>query len=341
MPPYVPLLPPAPRVCIVLLTGLGDVVLGLPLATAIRRAHPRAHITWVAEPMPAQVLEPHAAIDRVVVFEKRRGWRGVLDLRRKLAGERFDVTLNLNIYFKSVWPVLLAGGRVRLGFERGRARDGTWLVANRHLPAGPRRHTLDMFLEFAAALGIDAHPLEFGLALTAAEQAARDAFRAEVGGEYAALVPASGNRHKDWPVERTAAVADALQREHGLRSVLVGGPGARETAVAKEIVARAQTPPVWALGDGVRRLVWLIDGARLVISPDSGPVHIARALERPVIGLYGHTNPWRVGPYRRYQELWIDAYTDGQPDPSNFEPKAGRMERITVADVLEKVSCAL
>lgn len=337
MPP----LPEAPRVCIVLLTGLGDVVMGLPLASAIRRARPRAHITWVAEPMPAQVLVSHPAIDRIVVFEKRRGWRGVRDLRRQLAGERFDLTLNLNIYFKSIWPVLFAGGRVRLGFERGRARDGTWLFSNRHLPRRPRRHTLDMFLEFAEALGIEAEPLDFGLALTGAERVARDAFRAEVGGEYAALVPASANRNKDWPAERMAAVADGLHERFGLRSVLVGGPGAREKAIAREIVERARVQPVWALGDGVRHLLWLIDGAKLLISPDSGPVHMARALEKPVVGLYGHTNPWRVGPYRWCESLWLDAYTDGEPDPSNFEPKGGRMERITVAEVLEKVACAL
>ena len=80
----------------------------------------------------------------------------------------------------------------------------------------------------------------------------------------------------------------------------------------------------------------------MVIAPDTGPVHIARALEVPVIGLYGHTNPWRVGPWRKYEDLWVDAYTDpGEaPDPSNFTPKLERMERITAAEVLERVERA-
>jgi heptosyltransferase I len=104
----------------------------------------------------------------------------------------------------------------------------------------------------------------------------------------------------------------------------------------------ARHKPVWALGDSIRRLTWLIDGCRLVIAPDTGPVHIARALEVPVIGLYGHTNPWRVGPYRKYEDLWIDRYNEpgDAPDPSLFDPKHGRMELIEVSDVLEKVACA-
>ncbi|HET6765139.1 MAG TPA: glycosyltransferase family 9 protein, partial [Longimicrobiaceae bacterium] len=86
-------------------------------------------------------------------------------------------------------------------------------------------------------------------------------------------------------------------------------------------------------------LVWQVDGCDLLIAPDTGPVHIARALGVPVVGLYGHTNPWRVGPYRRYQDLWVDRYTDeGEaPDASRWDPKLDRMGQITVDDVLDRV----
>lgn len=338
-----PPLPEAPRICIVLLTGLGDVVMGLPLVNAIKRARPEAHITWVVEPMPSAVLAPHPAIDRVVVFEKQRGWRGVVQLRRELARERFDLTINLNIYFKSAWPTLLSRAPVRLGFERGRAKDLTWLATNIHPPRRSRQHTLDMFLEFATLLGIAAEPLQFGLQITPAERAAQRSFiDSRLGGErYVAVVPASANRNKDWIPSRMAEVADRIFEEHGLRSVLIGGPGARERALAQEIEGAAKHPIVNAMGDGVRRLLWLIEGADLLISPDSGPVHIARALAKPVVGLYGHTNPWRVGPYRWCTSAWVDAYTDGEPDPANFEPKGGRMASITAAMVVERASGVL
>lgn len=276
-----------------------------------------------------------------MVFRKQDGWRGVQRLARELGGERFDLTLNLNVYFKSLWPTVLSRGRLRLGFERGRAKDLTWLAANRHLPPRPRRHTQDMFLEFPAALGIPSPPFDYRLQITPAERAAQQAFRERVGGRYVALVAASANRNKDWLPEPMARVADAVHEEFGLRAVLAGGPGARETALAREIESLAQHKPAWGLGDGVRRLLWLIGGAEVLVAPDTGPVHMARALEVPVIGLYGHTNPWRVGPYRWCEDLWIDRYTDGEPDPSNFTPKGGRMAQITAEDVIERLRRAL
>jgi heptosyltransferase I len=338
-------IPSGAHLCVVLLTGLGDVIHGLPIVNAIRRARPDCRITWVAEPMPASVLEPHPAIDRVVVFHKKEGLRGVQQLRRDLGGERFDITLDFNIYFKSVFPVLFSGAPVRVGFDRGRARDGVWLFNNRHLEANPRAHTQDMFLEFLDVLGIPRpDPLEWRLVLTAEEQLAQDRFFAEYGGRpIAAVVPASANARKDWVPERYVELVDRLDREFGLLPMLLGGPGTRETEVARLVAEGALTDVVWAMGDGVRRLLWLIERSRIVIAPDTGPVHIARALGVPVVGLYGHTNPWRVGPYRAFQDLWVDRYNqpDETPDASRATPKHGRMDLITTDDVIERVRHAL
>lgn len=330
-------------VCIVLLTGLGDVVMGLAVANALKRRHPSVRITWVVEPMPSAVLRPHPAIDEVVVYEKSRGGPGVRDLRRALAGRSFDLTLNLNIYFKSLWPTLFSRAPRRLGFGRDRARDGVWLAANEHLPPRPRAHTQDMFLEFLEYLGVEPEPVEWRLAITEEERRAQAAMFAPFADRpVVAVVPATAMAKKDWLPERFARVVDTLELEMGYRVVLVGGPGERETRIAREIMAATRSEPVWGLGDGVRRLVWMLEGSRLVIAPDTGPVHIARVLDVPVIGLYGHTNPWRVGPYRKFQDLWVDAYTDpGEaPDPSRFDPKLGRMERITARDVLDRVERA-
>jgi heptosyltransferase I len=334
---------PPGSICIVLLTGLGDVVMGLPVANALRARFPAARITWVAEPTPSAALLHHPAIDDVIVYRKQRGWAGVRDLRRAMAARRFDVTLNLNVYFKSIWPTWFSRAPRRVGFDRDRARDGVWLFANDRLPARPRRHTLDMFLEFPEHLGVREPAVEWRLPITEEERRQQRAFFERLGERpVAAIVPASANARKDWLADRWAAVAGALEHDFGYRTLLVGGPGDRETAIAREISARTGGAPVWALGDGVRRLFWLLEGSDLVIAPDTGPVHVARAFEVPVIGLYGHTNPWRVGPYRKYQDLWVDRYTDAgeTPDPGAFDPKWGRMEEITVEDVLDRVDRA-
>lgn len=335
---------PPPRICIVLLSGIGDVVHGLPVVNAIRRARPDARITWVVEPPSAPLLAPHPSIDRVVVFRKREGVRGVARLRHELGTESYDLTLNLNVYTKSVFPTVLSGAPVRLGFDRARAAEGVWLFSTHRLPPGPRRHTQDLFLEFLDVLGVEREPLEWRLEPTAAERAEADGFVELHGaGPYVALVPASANRKKDWLPDRMAAVVDALWEAHGLRTLLVGGTGERETRVADAIVARSAHAPVRALGPGLRRLLWLLPLSRFVIAPDTGPVHVARALGVPVVGLYGHTNPWRVGPYRAYEDLWVDRYNEpgSPPDASLREPKLGRMEAITVGDVMERAEAAL
>lgn len=331
------------RICIVLLTGLGDVVMGLPLANALKAADPDRRITWVAEPMPAGALAEHPAVDDVVVYRKRDGLRGIVALRRDLASRDVDLTLNLQVYFKSVWPTLLSRAPVRVGFDRDRARDGVWLTANRRLPRRPRRHTADMFLEFADFLGCGDVPLEWRLTLSAAErEEQRHYFEALGGRPVVAIAPASGMAPKDWIPERFAAVVDALEHDFGFRTMLVGGPGERERSTARRIMELASARPIDAMGDSVRRLIWLIGGSDLLIAPDTGPVHVARAWDVPVIGRYGHTNPYRVGPFRKYQDLWVDRYTEpGAPgDPSSAEPKDGRMARITVSDVLERVERA-
>jgi heptosyltransferase I len=95
------------------------------------------------------------------------------------------------------------------------------------------------------------------------------------------------------------------------------------------------------MGDSVRRMSCIVGASDLVLAPDTGPVHVARALGVPVIGIYGHTNPWRVGPWRAFEDLWVDHYTEGSPDPSRFEPKWNVMPTIRAGEVIGKVRLAV
>ena len=336
---------PSRRVCIVLLTGLGDVVQGLPVANALKDDDPTRHITWVVEPMPRPVIDPHPSVDEVIVYEKKKGWRGVAELRKKLAGKRFDLTLNMNVYFKSVWPTLLSRAPHRLGFDRGRSFDYVWLASNHHLSPRPLGHTQDAALEFLEHLGIPVATPEYRILITPEERAAQAEFFGRLDGRpVVSLVPASAIRRKDWFPDRYARLVDALAADFGFRAMLIGGRGEREVAIAREIMDLSSAKPIWAMGDPIRTMIWQIDGSALVIAPDTGPLHLARALEVPGIGLFGHTNPWRCGPYGEpYRELWIDRWTDdgAAPDPGQRHPKHGRMERITVDDVLQRVQLAV
>lgn len=335
----------SPHICIVLLTGLGDVVHGLPLVNAIRDANPHARITWVAEPMPASFLAGHSSIDRLVVYKRSEGIRGLRQLRQDLkAGEPVDVTLNLNVYLKSIWPTLFSGARRRIGFDRARSFEGVWLASNERLKPSPRVHTADMFLEFAKHLSIPVAKPEWRIEFSPEELREQQEFFTKFDGKpVATIIPATATIKKDWLPERWAHVATALERDFGFSVVVAGGPGEREQAAAQEIMTKSSAKVRSGMSNSVRRLAWILGGSDLVLAPDTGPVHIARALNVPVIGLYGHTNPWRVGPWRAYQDLWIDHYTDEgeEPDVSDRRPKWERMPTITVDEVLDRVTRAV
>jgi heptosyltransferase I len=332
------------RVCIVLLSGIGDVVHGLPLALDVKDRNPAHEVIWVAEPAPAEVLRHHPAVDRVVVYRTRDGLAGLRALRRAMSGVDADLTLNVQRYFKSVWPTVLSGAPLRVGLPPSKTRDGVRLFSTHLLAETPWKHSQDLFLDFRWALGVPrAAPVRWQIAFSAKEIGAREAFFAALGERaVASLVVGSANPKKDWPAERCAELADALAEDHGFRVLLLGGPSARERAAADRVLARARTQPVDGLGDSVRDLMSRIAGSALVVAPDTGPLHVAHALGVPVIGLFAHTNPWRVGPWERFRDLVVDRYTEpgAEPDPAAYLPKDGRMHTITVRDVLEKVEVA-
>jgi heptosyltransferase I len=342
------------RVCLVLLSGIGDVVHGLPLVNALKRDDPERRITWIAERTPSALLEPHPSVDEVIHFDRRRGLRDVLRLRRVLRDREFDVVLDAGIYFKTAIPTFLARAPHKVGYGPDRAGDLVWLLHGHPLPPRGPRHRQEMYLELVEYLGIDPHPLEWRIRITDEEREAQRRFFHELCSDrVAGMVTTSAMPPKDWRIALFAQLAARLEHELGFRVVLLGGPGAREAERARGVAAETDVDVVWALGPDLRRLVYLIDGCDLLIAPDTGPLHIARALETPVIGLYGHTDPRRAGPYGRYEELVVDRYNlDAEGVPYSgavgreHPARAGgrgsaRMELIEVDDVMRKVELAM
>ena len=335
---------PLRRVCVVMMSAVGDAVHVLPVLVALKRLAPDAHVTWVLQPGPAALVRGHPCVDDVVLFERAKGLAAYGDVRRALAararalGGPFDVSLNLQVYFKAGLVSALAPARVKLGFDRARARDLNWLFTNAKVPPHPVQHVQDQYFEFLSALGVPHEPVAWRLGPYADERAWQREFFAPFGRPAAAIVVATSKPEKDWAPERWARVCDALQTEYGLQPVLVGGRSPRELAAEAVIRREARLPVVSALGSGLRRLVAILDGSALVLTPDTGPLHVSVALGRPTVSLIAYSNPKRVGPYRRFHDLVIDAYGDpGEDYPPSMESRPGRMGRITVEQVLAKV----
>jgi heptosyltransferase I len=329
---------PLRRVCIVMMSAVGDAVHVLPLVNALKRHSSGVHITWILQPGPASLVRGHRSVDDILIFDRAKGVRAFADMRQMLASRQFDLVINLQVYFKAGIVTRFTHAPIKLGFDRARARDFNWLFTTHRIPPHVQQHVQDQYFEFLTALNIPHEPVEWDLGPWPAERVWQREFFAQFDRPTAAIVVATSKPQKDWMPERWAEVVDALWHDFGLQPVLVGGQSERERHAEQVIMQRARHKPHSALGSGLRNLVGILDGSSLSLAPDTGPLHMAVALDRPIISLLGYTNPRRTGPYRKFHDLIIDAYGDeGETYPISMENRPDRMPRISVRDVLDRV----
>ena len=337
--------PPPREICIVMLSALGDTVHVLPVANALKRAWPETRITWVIQPIPYQLVSGHPAIDEFVVFERTKGlkaWHSFRDVTQVLGNQKFDLLLGLQVYLKAGILTALIQSKVKLGFDRARARDMQWLFTNRRIPQHAPQHVQDQYFEFLHFIGVNPKPSNWDLQLSDSEKEAQAAFFSRIGKRTCAVVVATSKRAKNWTSDGYARVLEEVESTHGLTPVIIGGPSTVERAIAHKIMTSTKATVLDTLGNNIRKLVWILEGSSLLISPDTGPLHISRALGTPVVSLFGHTNPNRSGPYRAFRDLIVNGYEQHSREeyPAIHEYRDG-MKHVTVDNVLEKVSLAL
>ena len=329
-----PLSPSATKIGIVMMSAVGDAVHVMPVIHALKAHAPSARISWVLQPGPATLVRGHPLVDDIVIFDRARGWRAFLDVRRELQRRSFDVVLALQVYFKAGLVTHFTQSPIKLGFDRARARDANWLFTTHRIAPHVGQHVQDQYFEFLDALKVPHGAPQWTLGPWNDEERAwqRD-FVQQFDRPIAPIVIATSKAAKDWMPERWAAVCHILWTEFGLQPVLVGGRSARELA-AEAIILRDAPIAHSALGCGLRKLSAILDGAAVALSPDTGPLHLAIALRTPVISLVGYTNPKRVGPYDFAHDLMIDTYGEpGEDYPIDMSYRLDRMPRIAVDDV--------
>jgi len=336
---------PNPRVAIVMLSAIGDAVHVLPVVNALRRAAPGMKLTWVIQPVPHRLVYNHAAVDEFIIFTRRRGLRGIgsfAGTRSELRRHRFDLVIDLQVYFKAGLLTGFARAPVKLGFDRRRARDFNWLFTTHRIPPHENQHVQDQYFEFLDTLGVAWDPPEWGIVITDEEREEQRRFFEQIDKPVCAVVLGTSKPRKDWPPARYARLLEAIEGDFGYQTVIIGGPSAGERATAAKVLGLTRAQPLNELGDSVRRLAYLIDGSDLLVSPDTGPLHVSRALQTPVVGLYGYTNPKRTGPYRKYEDLIVDGYAryPGEDYPVATEYRPDGMGRITVEMVRKKLELA-
>lgn len=332
-------------VCLLRLSALGDTCHVIPLLRTLQTAWPACKFTWIIGRNEARLMSLLDDVE-LVTMDKRGGLRAYRELSSILRRRRFDVLLHLQLSLRASAIAAMVRAPIKVGFDRARARELQWLFTNRRIAARQREHVLDSFFGFAESLGVRDRVLRWDVPLpdAAKEYAAR---LVPTGQPTLVISPCSNHRFRNWSAERYAAVADFAAQQLGLRVIICGGPSRTEREIGAAIQRAAQLPLINQIGnDTLPQFLALIKRAAVLLTPDSGPAHMATMVGTPVIGLYAATNPERSGPYlsRMY---CVDRYDEaarrfrGRPSSelawTTKIEEPGVMGLITVPDVVAKL----
>jgi heptosyltransferase I len=342
--------PPLQRVCLLRLSAIGDTCHALAALRAFQAAWPETRFTWIIGKLEAKLMTELLPEIEFIIFDKGTTLREWRRLRTVLRGRSFDLLLDMQLSFRASMLSRLVDAPIKLGFDRQRARELQWLFTNAQIEPATSEHVLDSFMGFARACGITPKAPHWDVPLP---PGALDYARRIITDQRPTLLisPCSSHAMRNWPAERYAAVADHAAQVHHMHIVLVGGRSSAEAKMGAAIIAAAQTTLVNQIGkDTLPQLLGLMSHSTVLLSPDSGPAHMASMVGLPVIGLYAATNPQRAGPY--YSRQWcVDKYDQAArkflgkpaaqiPWTTKIE-RPGVMDLIAVSDATEKLDALI
>ena len=294
--------------CLLRLSALGDVTHVVPLVRTLQRHWPQARLHWVIDKGGFKLLEGLEGVT-FHTYDKKTGLAGMRALRAELPAEGFDALLQMQVALSANLLSAFIRARRRIGYDRSRSKDLHGLVINERIPDRPGIHVLDAIGSFCEPLGLKQTGVTWDLPVPADAHAwARaqwptDAMRTLV------ISPCSSHERRNWYADRYASVADHAAAQ-GWRIVLCGGRSDLERRTADAIIGAMRAPALDLVGkDTLKQLPALLARADLVMTPDSGPMHIANAMGTAVLGLHAASNPLRSGPYSSVRYC-VDRYDD-------------------------------
>jgi heptosyltransferase-1 len=334
------------NILIVKPSSLGDIVMTLPALTALRKTYPHAKITWLIRPEFAPLIEAHPHLDDIIHFDRKflgKLWYhplafvALLKLISRLRRKKFDAVFDFQGLLRSGLMAWLSGAKRRFGPTT--AREGAHLCYTDPIVRDQSSiHVVDYYLKFVNSAANARQDAQFVLP----NDSQADDFIARILSEqniapenYTVLIPGSAHTEKCWPIERFAAVADRINSDYQLQIVTVGT--ASEAPINQKLKQSAKTPITDLTGrTNLKQLVSLLKNARLVITNDTGPGHIAAALNIPLVMIFGRANPIRLYPYNNKESVVaIEPFTRGA-DINNTHPKY-HVKNIKTDDVYNKI----
>jgi lipopolysaccharide heptosyltransferase I len=343
-------------ILIVKLSAIGDVIQTLPMVEALKRQFPRARIDWVVEEDASNLLLSHPRIDRVII-SRRKSWvkrvlkpgefwktlREVSRFVRDLRSRHYDWVIDNHGIFKSGMLMLLSRGRRKIGFQAsaGIAEEGSYFFTHeRYKPLSIERHALERYLDLVSQMGVPIDPTSFHFPVPSDSLKQAEALLRQRGFGSRPLVvlhPVAKWETKQWPIENFARLISALAQEKAT-VVITGSP--QDEGPVREILHQAGGESVKVLNlagkTNLMELAGIFSLSDLVLSPDTGPMHLAAAVKAPLIALFGPTAPWRTGPYGNNPRI----IRKGLPCSPCFKKKCQTVEcmnSISVEEVLDAV----
>jgi len=340
--------PPLQNVCLLRLSAIGDTCHALAALRAFQAAWPHTRFTWIIGKLEAKLMGAILPEIEFIIFDKGAPLTELRRLRRILRGRRFDLLLDMQLSFRASLVSALIASPIKLGFDQRRARELQWWFTNAQIAPAASEHVLDSFMGFVRACGIEPGIPRWELTLP---QGALEYARGVIQDERPTLVisPCSSHPARNWSAQRYAAVAAYAAGTHDMRVVLVGGRSPLETSMGAAITAAMHgaashgaasqgAAAVNQIGkDTLPQLLGLLSQSTVLLSPDSGPAHMATMVGLPVIGLYAATNPARAGPY--FSRRWcVDKYDEAARKylgkPAAEIPWTTKIERTGVMDLI-------
>ncbi len=340
---------PPDKICLLRLSSIGDITHMLPIVHTLRNNWPDSHVSWIIGKHEARLVGDLNDIE-FIVFDKSKGWRAYQELHHQLSGKKFAALLHMQVSMRANLASVFVNTKLRIGYDAIRAKDMHGLFVKQRIPHTAEQHVLDSFFSFLEILGLTQKNYQWDLPIP--EEAFAFADKVLPNQQPTLIIsPCSSHKLRNWSAKGYAQVADHAINTHGMRIVLCGGPSQIEQEYGNAITTLMHGTPVNLIGkDTLKKFLALLKRADALLSPDSGPAHMATCVDTPVIGLFAASNVRRTGPY--LSRKWcVDRY---EAATRKFKHKAvseipwgakleypGVMDLIRVEDVTQKLDALM
>mgnify|MGYP000583544097 FL=1 len=335
------------NICVLRTSSIGDICHMLPFIFTIRKEYPNAKISWVIGKNEADFIGNINGI-QYIVFDRNNTLKSYFSIYKKLKKIKFDVMFIMQVSLRANIISLLIESKIKIGYDLNRSSDLHSIFSNRKIQSSKHSHVVDVFLSFLNVLSIEKSNFIYKWDIEeriTKKQLFKKFF--ELQDKYFVLSPCSRSANRNWLVDRYAAVADYININFGIQCVLSSSSNSFEVEFVKDIISSMKSKPLNLSGrTNLHELYSLVKNSELLISPDSGPIHIATCAGTPVIGLYGVTNIVRAGPYNS-RDLCIDKYNEALLKYKGLESHQAKwryinnnknvMSLISTEEVIEKI----